>query len=162
MPEGSPGYSVEFVWKSTSFDRMIRGLRIYNEDTKSLSGYLYHKLLGADIEDIPLSIPAMPKKLSAHNLPILNNFQMNAVKKAIQSPLCIIQGPPGTGKTVTSATIVYHLIRIFNNPVLVCAPSNIAVDQLTEKIHATGLRVFLSRHQILIGRKIVCQVARVH
>ena len=25
--------------------------------------------------------------------------------------------------------------------VLVCAPSNVAVDQLTEKIHATGLRV---------------------
>ena len=27
--------------------------------------------------------------------------------------------------------------------VLVCAPSNIAVDQLTEKIHKTGLKVFL-------------------
>lgn len=26
-------------------------------------------------------------------------------------------------------------------PVLVCAPSNIAVDQLTEKIHKTGLKV---------------------
>lgn len=26
-------------------------------------------------------------------------------------------------------------------PVLVCAPSNIAVDQLTEKIHQTGLKV---------------------
>jgi regulator of nonsense transcripts 1 len=25
--------------------------------------------------------------------------------------------------------------------VLVCAPSNVAVDQLTEKIHKTGLRV---------------------
>lgn len=27
------------------------------------------------------------------------------------------------------------------SPVLVCAPSNIAVDQLTEKIHQTGLKV---------------------
>eukprot|EP01022_Parablepharisma_sp_SALTPOND_P016227 TRINITY_DN234_c0_g2_i1.p2 TRINITY_DN234_c0_g2~~TRINITY_DN234_c0_g2_i1.p2 ORF type:complete len:1040 (+),score=86.45 TRINITY_DN234_c0_g2_i1:3145-6264(+) len=141
IPEGAPSYTVEFVWKSTSFDRMLRGLRIYNEDTRSLSGYLYHKILGAEVEDLPLSIPAMPKKLSVNNLPILNTFQMNAVKKAIQSPLCIIQGPPGTGKTVTSATIVYHLIRTFNNPVLVCAPSNIAVDQLTEKIHASGLKV---------------------
>jgi regulator of nonsense transcripts 1 len=26
-------------------------------------------------------------------------------------------------------------------PVLVCAPSNVAVDQLTEKIHKTGLKV---------------------
>lgn len=28
-----------------------------------------------------------------------------------------------------------------HRPVLVCAPSNIAVDQLTEKIHQTGLKV---------------------
>lgn len=32
-------------------------------------------------------------------------------------------------------------LRIFSRPVLVCAPSNIAVDQLTEKIHQTGLKV---------------------
>ena len=31
-----------------------------------------------------------------------------------------------------------------NRQVLVCAPSNIAVDQLTEKIHRTGLKVCLS------------------
>lgn len=32
-------------------------------------------------------------------------------------------------------------LLIFSRPVLVCAPSNIAVDQLTEKIHQTGLKV---------------------
>lgn len=53
----------------------------------------------------------------------------------------MLKGPPGTGKTVTSATIVYHLVRQTNGQVLVCAPSNIAVDQLTEKIHRTGLKV---------------------
>ena len=30
---------------------------------------------------------------------------------------------------------------VFSRQVLVCAPSNIAVDQLTEKIHRTGLKV---------------------
>ena len=30
---------------------------------------------------------------------------------------------------------------LFFRQVLVCAPSNIAVDQLTEKIHRTGLKV---------------------
>jgi len=53
----------------------------------------------------------------------------------------LFQGPPGTGKTVTSASIVYHLAKQNMQQVLVCAPSNIAVDQLTEKIHKTGLRV---------------------
>lgn len=42
---------------------------------------------------------------------------------------------------MTSATIVYHLAKLGSGPVLVCAPSNIAVDQLTEKIHRTGLKV---------------------
>ena len=32
--------------------------------------------------------------------------------------------------------IIFHCSQI-----LVCAPSNIAVDQLTEKIHRTGLKV---------------------
>ena len=60
---------------------------------------------------------------------------MYAVKHVLQKPLSLIQGPPGTGKTVTSAAIVYNLIKMGKGPVLVCAPSNIAVDQLTEKIH---------------------------
>ena len=32
-----------------------------------------------------------PKILSAPMLPVLNHFQMNAVKKALQAPLCLIQ-----------------------------------------------------------------------
>ena len=52
-----------------------------------------------------------------------------------------MQGPPGTGKTVTSASIVYHMTKQNQGQTLVCAPSNVAVDQLTEKIHQTGLRV---------------------
>lgn len=56
--------------------------------------------------------------------------------------ILLFKGPPGTGKTVTSATIVYHLVKQNNGQVLVCAPSNIAVDQLTEKIHKTGLKVY--------------------
>lgn len=88
---------------------------------------------------------------------------MFAVKSVLQKPLSLIQvrlflwyaicrnsfltnthhmqGPPGTGKTVTSASIVYHLAKMNPGQVLVCAPSNVAVDQLTEKIHATGLKV---------------------
>ena len=63
------------------------------------------------------------------------------MRKALSNPLCLIQGPPGTGKTVTSGTIVYHLSRQNQGQVLVCAPSNIAVDQLAEKLHKSGLKV---------------------
>lgn len=63
------------------------------------------------------------------------------MRHALQRPLSLIQGPPGTGKTVTSATIVYQLVKQHGGPILVCAPSNTAVDQLTEKIEKTGLKI---------------------
>jgi len=45
-----------------------------------------------------------------------------------------------TSLRVTSATIIYHLAKINDGQVLVCAPSNVAVDQLCERIHKTGLK----------------------
>jgi regulator of nonsense transcripts 1 len=36
---------------------------------------------------------------------------------------------------------VYHLAKQDMGQVLVCAPSNVAVDQLCAKIHGTGLKV---------------------
>ncbi|KAM5538133.1 hypothetical protein V8D89_008330 [Ganoderma adspersum] len=125
------GYTADFVWKSTSFDRMQLAMKTFAVDEKSVSGYIYHKLLGHEC----------PKRFSAPGLPELNHSQMYAVKSVLQKPLSLIQGPPGTGKTVTSASIVYHLAKMNPGQVLVCAPSNVAVDQLTEKIHATGLKV---------------------
>lgn len=65
------------------------------------------------------------------------------------------QGPPGTGKTVTSATIVYHLVKMTKGQVLVCAPSNIAVDQLAAKIHQTGLKVFFHHLSNLTHQRIL-------
>mmetsp|Transcript_159156 Transcript_159156/g.510484 ORF Transcript_159156/g.510484 Transcript_159156/m.510484 type:complete len:1087 (+) Transcript_159156:58-3318(+) len=134
------GFTVEFVWKSTSFDRMQAALRTFAVDDTSVSGYLYHRLLGHDVEPQTLRTN-LPRHFTAPNLPQLNHSQVYAVRKSMQSPLNLIQGPPGTGKTVTSATIVYHLTRQNQGQVLVCAPSNIAVDQLAEKLHKTGLKV---------------------
>jgi regulator of nonsense transcripts 1 len=43
-------FSVDFVWKSTSFDRMQSSMRTFAVDEKSVSGYIYHRLLGHDVE----------------------------------------------------------------------------------------------------------------
>jgi regulator of nonsense transcripts 1 len=134
------GYIVEFVWKSVSYDRMQSALKTFAIDDSSVSGYLYHRLLGHELA--PQLIRAnVPQDLNAPGLPELNYSQVAAVKSVLQSPLSLIQGPPGTGKTFTSATIVYHLCKQNMGQVLVCAPSNVAVDQLAEKLHKTGLKV---------------------
>ncbi|CAJ0961311.1 unnamed protein product, partial [Mesorhabditis belari] len=137
-------FTCEVVWNSISFDRMMSALSTLERDEKSVSQYIYHKLMGHDIDNILFKVKP-PRRLSAPGLPELNHSQSHAVKAVLERPLSLIQGPPGTGKTVTSATIIYHLVTqaASDQPqqVLVCAPSNIAVDQLAERIHRTGLKV---------------------
>ncbi|XP_048229748.1 regulator of nonsense transcripts 1 homolog isoform X2 [Ricinus communis] len=134
------GFSVDFVWKSTSFDRMQGAMKTFAVDETSVSGYIYHHLLGHEVENQNVR-NTLPRRFGAPGLPELNASQVFAVKSVLQRPISLIQGPPGTGKTVTSAAIVYHMAKQGQGQVLVCAPSNVAVDQLAEKISATGLKV---------------------
>jgi len=145
-PHGAPtsqtlGFHVEFIWKSTSYDRMQKTLKTFAIDELSVTGYLYHLLLGHEPPQQQLIKCDIPSNIFAPGLPELNHSQVNAVKSVLVKPLSLIQGPPGTGKTQTSASIVYHLSQQNQSQVLVCAPSNVAVDQLTERIHMTGLKV---------------------
>ncbi|KMZ70880.1 Regulator of nonsense transcripts-like protein [Zostera marina] len=134
------GFSVDFVWKSTSFDRMQGAMKTFAVDETSVSGYIYHHLLGHEVEHQVVRHP-LPRRFGAPGLPELNASQVFAVKSVLQKPISLIQGPPGTGKTVTSAAIVFHMAKQGQGQVLVCAPSNVAVDQLAEKISSTGLKV---------------------
>lgn len=133
-------YLCEFVWKGTSFKRMLDGLYTFVNDKESISSYLYHKILGHQVEDKKTNFN-IPKDLTIKNLPELNYYQNLGIKKALQTPLFLIQGPPGTGKTVTSAAIVHHLAKANSGMVLVCSPSNIAADQLADRISKTNVRV---------------------
>jgi len=137
-------YIVDYIWKSTSYDRMQNALKTFAIDDTSVTGYIYHRLLGHPVEEQRIAtarIPASEAEFTVPGLPPLNESQIEAVAAVLQRPMSLIQGPPGTGKTVTSATLVYHLTKQNMGQVLVTAPSNVAVDQLTEKIAATGLRV---------------------
>ncbi|KAK6597894.1 ATP-dependent helicase NAM7 [Botrytis cinerea] len=138
--ECTHNFSADYVWKATSYDRMQFAMKTFAVDEMSVSGYIFHKLLGHEVAAAPMKIQ-MPKKFSVPGLPELNSSQISAVKSVLQKPLSLIQGPPGTGKTVTSATVIYHLAKVNGGQVLVCAPSNVAVDQLCERIHRTQLKV---------------------
>ena len=140
----SDDYVVEYIWKSTSYDRMQNALKTFAIDDTSVTGYIYHKLLGHAVEEQQIAsakLPQQEKDFTVPGLPPLNESQIEAVASVLQRPMSLIQGPPGTGKTVTSATLVHHLTRQGMGQVLVTAPSNVAVDHLTERIAATGLRV---------------------
>ncbi|KRZ53978.1 Regulator of nonsense transcripts 1 [Trichinella nativa] len=133
------GYSVHFGLRTAYFDRMFTALgKMANEDF--VSHAIQRTILGHDYEAPPLHI-SYPEHYSAPGLPELNQSQVMAVREVLTRSISLIQGPPGTGKTVTSASIVYHLAKARGTPILVCSPSNVAIDQLAEKISRTGLRV---------------------
>jgi len=71
----------------------------------------------------------------------LNDSQLAAVRHVMAAQdVAIIHGPPGTGKTTTLVQAIRETIRR-ERRVLVCAPSNTAVDLLTEKLAERGVNV---------------------
>ncbi|WP_051428149.1 MULTISPECIES: IGHMBP2 family helicase [unclassified Lebetimonas] len=62
---------------------------------------------------------------------ILNESQNAALRKCINSDVFLIHGPPGTGKTTTLAEVIKKHI---GKRILVTADSNVAVDNVMEKM----------------------------
>ena len=72
---------------------------------------------------------------------LLNDSQLTALRHVISAKdVAIIHGPPGTGKTTTLVQAILETVRR-ERRVLVCAPSNTAVDLLTEKLAERGVSV---------------------
>lgn len=64
----------------------------------------------------------------------LNESQHLAIENCLSNkPLHVIHGPPGTGKTTTLVHLIESLVQA-GKRVLVCAPSNTAVDHLAGKL----------------------------
>jgi superfamily I DNA and/or RNA helicase len=76
----------------------------------------------------------------------LNESQLEAVRFALTAEhLAILHGPPGTGKTTTVVELIRQITR-GGERVLAVAPSNIAVDNLFERLLAAGEKVIRLGH----------------
>ncbi|NWW24579.1 SMBP2 protein, partial [Falcunculus frontatus] len=76
----------------------------------------------------------------------LDESQREAVSFSLaQRELAIIHGPPGTGKTTTLVEVVLQAVRQ-GLKVLCCAPSNVAVDNLVERLAGSGARLLRLGH----------------
>lgn len=84
-------------------------------------------------------------------IPQLNLSQNRAVRHVLSvNDIGVVHGPPGTGKT-TSLVQAIRLTLQEERQVLVCAPTNSAVDLLTEKLLELGIDVLRLGHPARIS-----------
>ncbi len=80
----------------------------------------------------------------------LNAAQKISVKHALSaSDAAVIHGPPGTGKTTTVTALITAAVAQ-REKVLACAPSNLAVDNIAERLLANKINIVRIGHPIKI------------
>ena len=99
--------------------------------------------------------PTFHYNLDKTHIPALNASQNEAVNKIIAAnELAIVHGPPGTGKTTTLVQAIKELHRRNGKQILVVAPSNTAVDLLSEKLSEEGLNVLRVGNPVRVSERL--------
>ena len=125
---------VELLFDDNSYDQMQNAVKAAAEQAEQ-ANVLVAVLTGVQ----EASFKMMPAIFAADSL---NDSQNEAVNKILSAnELAVVHGPPGTGKTTTLVQAIKALVRQNNERVLVVAPSNTAVDLLSEKLDQEGLNV---------------------
>jgi ATP-dependent RNA/DNA helicase IGHMBP2 len=124
---------IDLMFDESSYKEMTAGLNQVAKAKNNRLAQLREILLGATQANF--------QKENNFSLPKLNTNQNKAVAKIeAAKDVAILHGPPGTGKTTTMVEAIANTLKI-ERQVLVCAPSNNAVDLLTTKLHAAGIKV---------------------
>ena len=89
------------------------------------------------------------------SMPGLNDSQNEAVRLiAAATDVALVHGPPGTGKTTTFIQAIRHTLQT-EKQVLVCSPSNVAVDLLTERLVRQGVTVLRLGNPARVSEEVI-------
>ncbi len=140
--EAPPGFvfrkdlRIDLFVNDLTFQRMIEALKKF----KRLPRWRKDKLLGnAAPEFIGIS------EIEFLNME-LNNSQREAVLRSLAAlDFFLIHGPPGTGKTITCVEVIAQLVRR-GCKILAAADSNVAVDNIVERLDKIGVNVVRIGH----------------
>ncbi|MBE7174057.1 MAG: AAA family ATPase [Williamsia sp.] len=131
---------VDLLFDDNSYDEMTTALKTADARLDAKDGNLVRILTGNTTQPTFNTAPS----LTTHYSPLtnLNSSQLSAVQQIVNANnLAIVHGPPGTGKTTTLVAAIQSLYARDGKQILVTAPSNAAVDLLSEKLFDAGLNV---------------------
>lgn len=140
---------IDLLFDDNSYDEMQAALKAADSiGSSEKEGHLIKVLTGE-------KAPAFEKDIYSVTLPKLNPSQQHAVQNILAAQeLAIVHGPPGTGKTTTLVQAIKALVKKDNRPVLVVAPSNTAVDLLSEKLSEEGLNVLRVGNPVRVSERL--------
>jgi superfamily I DNA and/or RNA helicase len=132
---------IDLLFDDNSYDEMFQALRRADtlaEDPRK--GRLVRVLTGG--EEVRFDTAETARQSGAPGGRTLNASQRTAVRKILAAQdLAIVHGPPGTGKTTTLVHAIKALLDRDGQKILVTAPSNTAVDLLSERLSEAGVNV---------------------
>lgn len=127
---------IDLFVNDITFQRMIEALKKF----KRLPRWQKDKLLGNTPPDF-----TKIKEIEFCN-DDLNESQQEAVLRCLAAQdFFLIHGPPGTGKTITCIEVIAQLVKR-EYKILAAADSNVAVDNLVERLDKLGVAVVRIGH----------------
>jgi ATP-dependent RNA/DNA helicase IGHMBP2 len=144
---------IELLFDDKSYDEMFAAIKMAEKLLASENNSPQKQLIKVLIGESAITCPSDSAFFVNDKL---NNSQNQAVNNILNtSELSIIHGPPGTGKTTTIVQAVCALAIKSSKPILVVAPSNTAVDLLTEKLDLAGLNVIRIGNPAKVSEKLL-------
>ncbi len=138
---------VQLLFDENSYREMEKTLHFLIETKEDRINELIHILLGDTEAQFTENYPV--------EIPKLNNSQNKALNLVLNAKdVAIIHGPPGTGKTTTLVHAILHTLK-YEKQLMVCAPSNAAVDLLVEKLSNEGVDVLRIGHPARVTEEIL-------
>lgn len=147
MHQGKLG--IDLLFDEASYREMESAMKAVIKSEKGRLGELKEILLG----EKPTSLLAAFGNKVSH----LNSSQNEALELVKSSKdVAVIHGPPGTGKTTTLVASIVQALEE-SRQVLVCAPSNAAVDYLVEKLLEHKVKTLRIGHPARVEDHILSQ-----
>ena len=134
---------VDVMFDEMTYKEMEFALKAVMKAEGNRVAELREILLGEQDAGFQLAEDVQQKPAASY--PLNESQQLALTKIFSSSDVAFIHGPPGTGKTTTLVQAIRQTIS-YEKQVLVCAPSNAAIDLLVEKLSEHGLQALRIGH----------------